>query len=218
MEVDGGGCVTLADGLRDGSIELEGDARTLYAGVADACLAAFHGRAELWDSAAATFAALTPPSSCMDDAAYRVFTQLLQLHQQNPNGAFVPLTDPSQAQAPPCPVVSQLDPAQGPRGTEVRITGSNLDNVYEVWLYYEEEFGGTFSERAEYRAEGDTLVVTVVDDTNIALWACIVPQGAVGWNGSGMLFTFEPAPGTSPPPTPAVPLAPSAPCPPESDE
>ena len=74
MNVGDDGCVALAQGLQPGGgIELEEDeARLLYGAVADACLAAFYGRSELWDPAAATFAGLPFPTSCMDLVAYRV--------------------------------------------------------------------------------------------------------------------------------------------------
>ena len=67
-------------------------------------------------------------------------------------------------------------------------------------------------------ADGDGLLLTMRDDTNIAVYACVVPQGAVGWNGSGLRFTFEPLPGPSGAPTTTAPAAPTAPCPPPSTE
>jgi hypothetical protein len=217
VDVSGGGCVTLAEGLQaDGGLELQDEgAQRLYSGVAEACLAAFHGKSELWGSAAATFAALEPPTSCMDVAAYRVYEELVRHHQQNPDGKFVALIGSSQAKAPPCPEVTQLVPDHGPRGTIVQIIGFNLDHMYELRLFYEDDDGRLFDRRADYVIEGDALVVTVQDDANIALWACIVPQGAEDWNGSGKLFTFEPLPGESAAPI-AGPLVPTALCPPES--
>ena len=231
MDVGGGGCVRLAEGLQpDGEINLENStALELYGGVADACLAAFHGRADLWERAAATYSALPVPTSCMDAAAHRLYGELLRKHAENPGGQFVPQTDPSQAQGPPCPTLTALTPDRGPRGTIVRASGINLDRIYELWVFYEDDDGDVFERRSEscdtaqdgdvcYVADGDGLLLTMRDDTNIAVYACVVPQGAVGWNGSGLRFTFEPLPGPSGAPTTTAPAAPTAPCPPPSTE
>jgi hypothetical protein len=231
MDVAGGGCVRLAEGLQpDGDLTLENPTSLqLYGGVADACLAAFHGRADLWEQAAATYAALPAPTSCMDVAAYRLYGELLRKHAENPGGQFLAQTDPSQAQGPPCPTLTALTPDRGPSGTIVRASGINLDHIYELWLFYESDDGGVAERRAEtcdatqdgdscYVVDGDGLLITMNDNTGIAVYACVVPQGAIGWNGSGLRFTFEPLPDPSGAPPTAAPAAPTAPCPPPSTE
>ena len=230
MDVGGGGCVRLAEGLQpNGDINLENPAsRQLYGGVADACLAAFHGRADLWEQAAATYATLPVLTSCMDVAAHRLYGELLSKHAENPGGQFVAQTDPSQAQGPPCPTLTALTPDRGPRGTIVRASGINLDLTYELWVFYEDDQGDVFERRSEpctnqdfevcYVADEDGLLLTMLDDTNIAVYACVVAQGAIGWNGSGLRFTFEPLTDPSGAPPTAAPAAPTAPCPPPSTE
>jgi hypothetical protein len=220
MEVASGGCVRLADGLApDGGIELEGTARALYAGAADACLAAFHGRADLWGAAIATYAALPSPTSCMDVAAHRLYGELIRWHAENPNGQFVALVNPGQAQEPPCPTVTALTPDRGPRGTTVLVTGINLASTFELWLFYEDDDGDEFARQVEnYVIVGEALEFTMQDDTNIAVYACVVPQGAPGWNGTGMRFTIEPSPASTDTAAPTSPPAPSQPCPPPSGE
>jgi len=219
MNVGNDGCVALANGLQpDGGIELEDEALLLYRAVADACLAAFYdGYSGLWDSAAATFAGLPVPTSCMDVVAYRVLRDLLQAHQVNPNGTFQFTDDPAQMETPPCPVITQLDPDHGPPGTQVRISGFNLDHVHELRLFYEDDDEQVDDYGIGYQPDGEALLVTMVDLTDEpAVWACVVAQGAEDWNGSGMLFTFE-EPGASPAAT-AAPGSPTAPCLPESTE
>ena len=114
-------------------------------------------------------------------------------------------------------MVTQLDPNHGPPGTQVRISGFNLNHVHELRLFYEDDDEQVYEYGIGYQLDGDALLVTMVDLTDEpAVWACVVPQGAEDWNGSGMLFTFE-EPGASPAAT-AAPGSPTAPCPPESTE
>jgi hypothetical protein len=62
-------------------------ARTLYEGAGAACLAAFHGRPELWPragSALARLAGRTARLDCLQQAVHRVLERLVTAHQDDP--------------------------------------------------------------------------------------------------------------------------------------
>lgn len=215
-----GDCVTLAQGLQpDGELRALSDAaQRLYGAVADACLAALHGQPGRWAAAEDALQALASPVSCLDVATYELLQRLVDAHRANPSGPFEARTDPASAAAPPCPTITQLDPNHGPSGTRVRITGMNLDHVVEVLIYFEDGNGTEFSRRVEHETASDALIVTLDDDTNIALWACIVLQGAPGWNGAGARFTIDGSPGAAPSQSDGLAAAPTAACPPPAVE
>jgi hypothetical protein len=214
-------CASLAQRLGpDGDLQaLSGEAVRLYEGLANACLAAFSGETGRWEAAETAFEALAPPVSCLDVAAYGLLGRLVTAHQTNPMGQFEAATDPASAAAPPCPSITVIEPNRGPSGTPVLVAGTNLDRVGEVILYFETSDGTQFESAVEYQAVSpEALTITVVDDTNVALWACVVVRGAPGWNGAGALFVIEDSPGAPPAQSGVPEPAPTAPCPPASSQ
>lgn len=212
------GCQRLLAGLEpSGSLPLADPATRLYRGAAHACLGALGAGQAHWDAAAGALAALSPPLSCMDIAAYELLTRLVNSHEANPTGTFVFQTEKSQGRRPPCPRTTAITPNVGPRsGTQVLITGSNLDRVLSVVIYFEDENGQFGPDDVGYEPGSESISLTVEDTTGIAIWACVVVQGAPGWNGDGERFTFiDPVPSLSPTATPVP--NPAAPCPPPSN-
>jgi hypothetical protein len=216
-------CAELAQGLEpDGSIVgLEDAAVRLYAAAADACLAALYGQTERWDAALAAFQALDRPVSCVDVAAFALLGRLLEAHAQNPSAGFQANSAPSSEGTPPCPAITAIDPTHGPSGTQVQVTGTNLDHVNEVVVFIEDDQGSQFRDPEpdpiEHVPGTDLLIVTVEDETNVGLFACIVLRGATDWNGAGARFTIDDAPPLGFLPSGGANPVPTAACPPPSE-
>jgi hypothetical protein len=216
-------CQELAQALQpDGSIVgLDEAAVRLYAAAADACLAALYDQPERWDAAQAAFQALERPVSCVDVAAFALLARLLEAHAQHPSAAFQANTAPSLEGAPPCPAITGIDPTHGPSGTQVHVTGTNLDQMIEVVVFIEDDQGRQFrdpeSDPFERVPGTDLVIVTVEDETNVGLFACIVLRGATDWNGAGARFTIDDSPALNILPSGAAVPAPTAACPPPSE-
>jgi hypothetical protein len=213
------GCRRLLAGLKpEGGLELSDEASRLYRGAGHACLGAVTGGETHWETAEAALATLSPPLSCMDIAAYRLLQKLVDAHATNPFGAFDPGTEKSEGTRPPCPRITGMSPASGPRsGTEVVITGENLDRVLSVVLYPQDEDGDFGPDDVVFEIHNGSISLTVADDTGVAIWACVVVQGAPGWNGEGALFTFvDPMPSLGQSATPLP--SPGVACPPPSPD
>lgn len=220
------GCESLLAGLEPGGdLPLSDAAQTLYAGAAHACLGALGSGEGHWSAAAQALSSLSPPQSCMDAAAYDLLQRLVRKHEMNPAGTFRPRTEGPRAKRPPCPQVLAITPAAGPRLTTVTLTGTDLNRVLDVVLYFEDADEdpdeAQWSEFWQFEHRDGDIVLTVDDSTNTADWACVVVQGAPGWNGAGARFTFvelELSPAPSSADTPAPQPTPIAECPPPSIE
>jgi hypothetical protein len=212
------GCELLLDGLQpDGTLALADEATRLYRGAAHACLGAFSGGESHWSAAQKALAALAPPLSCMDIAAYWLLKRLVTLHQANPTGGFVFGTTKTQGKRPPCPRMAGMSPTSGPRsGSQVVITGENLERILSVVVYLQDTSGDFGPEEVLFQPGSEAISLDVADPTGVAIWACVVVQGAPGWNGDGERFTFvDPQPTIVESATPAP--SPAPPCPPPSE-
>ena len=207
-------CVGLEAALADPDSDistLAPEVRSLYGAAADACLAAFAGATDRWTAAQAALGGLQRPVSCIDAAAYDLLAQLVAEHDRNPAGQFEAAG--SGGIAPPCPMITALEPDRGPLGTVVRVAGANLDRVERVLIEYD---NGDLDDLQQPVLENGSLSVTI-DARDDARFGCIYLEAATGWNADGRLFTILPADGT-PQASDAALVAPPDPCPPESQE
>jgi len=208
-----GTCQLLADGVATEDHDLQGlDEETggLYGGLAAACLAAFHGQPDRWADADAVFDGLGPPDGCVNVAAYDLLRRLVEAHRSNPAGEFSE-ADPSVAHAPPCPTISALEPTQGPPGTQVRILGTNLDQVLKIFVYFEN--GGVDDPTAQ--PDGDSLIFTMGGSPGDGQ-VCVAIVAGDQWEAAGHLFDIvDPLIPASQPGTSALPGG-IGECPPES--
>jgi hypothetical protein len=156
----------------------------LYGGLAAACLAAFHGQPDRWAEADAAFDGLGLPEGCVNVAAYDLLRRLVEGHRSNPTGVFQE-ADPSEAHAPPCPTISALEPAQGPPGTQVRIRGTNLDQVLKIFVYFRN--GDVDDPPAPL--DGDSLVFTMGGDADDGQ-VCVAIVAGDQWEAAGHVFTI----------------------------
>ena len=124
------GALSLAERLPNWS-------RSLYRGAARACLAAFHGRTQLWDGAGKdrdAFAA-AGPLGCPESDVYRLLNDLLEAHRQDPT-ATIERKVGGRVDASTCPRIVAVTPNHGPRsgGQRVTVTGVNLPD--RVYIYF----------------------------------------------------------------------------------
>lgn len=206
----GGLDAALADPGSDIST-LAPEIRSLYGAAADACLAAFAGATDRWSAAQAALGGLQRPVSCIDAAAYDLLAQLVAEHERNPAGQFEAAG--SGGIAPPCPMITALEPDRGPLGIVVRITGANLDRVERVLIEYDT---GDLDDLQQPVLENGSLSV-VIDARDEARFGCIYLEAATGWYADGRVFTILPADGT-PQASDGALVAPPDPCPPDSQE
>jgi hypothetical protein len=96
------------------------------------------------------------------------------------------------------------------------ITGENLDRILSVVVYLQDAGGYFGPEEILFQPGHDDISLEVRDSTDVAVWACVVVQGAPGWNGDGERFTFvDPQPTFVESATPVP--SPAPPCPPPSE-
>jgi hypothetical protein len=100
--------------------------RSLYEGVAAACLAAFHGRQGLWRTAQARLASTrTGGLDCWELEVYAIFKELVRAHQANSGAVFV---RGKKSRSSKCPQLTGLDPEHGSPagGYPIVVEGRNL--------------------------------------------------------------------------------------------
>ncbi|MFE2757517.1 hypothetical protein ACFXGA_36510 [Actinosynnema sp. NPDC059335] len=111
---------------------------SVFAGAAAACLAAFHGRADLWPTAYARLDAVsgaTGQFECYVRDLYRMLLDVVTAHRQDPGAVFGRQRPATGTASTSCPVVLAVEPHHGPAsGREVRLVGRNLGPVVKVYL------------------------------------------------------------------------------------
>jgi hypothetical protein len=206
-------CQTLAQRVAtpdDDLAQLDAELGGLYGAAADACLAAFHDQPALWTDAEQALPTIPLPVSCVDVAAYELLGRLVARHQANPEGEFMRQVEPGAAEAPRCPTISGIEPAQPAPGDVVLLFGTNLGAVLELRTLYDDGGGDTF---APPEREGDALRFRVGEFSE-ASEGCVYLVAGDQWNAAGYRFSLAPAPGaTGSPPAPVFELED---CPPES--
>lgn len=132
----------------------DGQARELYQGVGNACLAAFSNRTELWSEAQADFYSFKPEAfdfTCYDRAAYQVFADLVKYHLQDPARSFEKASGGEAIVQDTCVRMFDVQPNSGALsgGYPVTITGQNFPDPTTVLLPWQmsvpvvPEAGGT---------------------------------------------------------------------------
>ncbi|MFF5296168.1 hypothetical protein [Paractinoplanes globisporus] len=120
----------------EGVEPLEEPLRSTYEGAAAACLAAFHGRADLWGLAGRRHDRVTVSGlDCWDRSVYAILHQLVTAHRADPDATFAVAKGTASA----CPQLAEWTfPRQGPRtgGYSIEIRGRNLPMTLELlWNY-----------------------------------------------------------------------------------
>lgn len=115
---------------------------SVFAGAAAACLAAFHGRADLWPTAYARLDAVsgaTGQLDCYVRDLHRMLLDIVTAHRQDPAAAFGRQRPAGGTASTGCPVVLAVEPHHGPAsGREVRLVGQNLGPVVKLYVIGED--------------------------------------------------------------------------------
>jgi hypothetical protein len=186
--------------------ELDEPAVTLYTGAANACLAAFEGRADLWPKAADALAEVDGRAgelTCMDRAALALLERVVRLHEKHPSRSFQAAAD-GKSKPPPCPSITSLEPDRGVAGTIVRMSGRHLDGDDVVGVSVFDSLGNSLTADVD-RADG-SLQVTMPEEppSEASASVCVVVRADPDWRADGAMFTYE-SDTTGPPSTFACP-------------
>jgi hypothetical protein len=119
----------------DGLAPLPEPDRSLYEGAAAACLAAFEGRTDLWNTSTSMLPTMDPASlDCWTRGIYAIWATLVEAHRVDQRVTFSRGSEPA---ATTCPELTGLVPDHGPRagGYRVIVTGRNLPPALDLrWL------------------------------------------------------------------------------------
>jgi len=216
MRGDCAGALATAEG------ELRGLGRTLYGGVASACLAAFERRADLWPRADAAYTQTRSQAArldCETRAVYELLRRLVEAHRVDPTARLVKV--PVGRRELVCPRFTRITPDHGPAegGYTVRLEGENLPRV--VGVDFLEGVDAEHHIRA-VSPDGRHVVITIpratfshtLDDP-----VTISPDGARVFTDSAVQFRYDlPATTTRPSTTTTttVPTSTTGPSPPSS--
>jgi hypothetical protein len=189
MEGDCTHVLALSEGKGEG-YQLSASTRTLYEGVASACLAAFEGRALLWPRAEAAFEKITRQAGgliCEERAVYQLLQRLIEAHRAEPSAQL--LKRSVGRRALPCPSFTRIAPNHGPAegGYTVRLEGENLPAVVGV------QFGQHHLKAMV--EDGRHVVITVPPATKLDLdiGAYVVPDGSSIFRlDDGVEFKYDP--------------------------
>jgi IPT/TIG domain len=189
------GVLRMADG--EGDEPLSGMTGTLFGGAASACLAAFHGRAELWPRADTSLDRMTrhaPTLDCESRAVYELLNRLVEAHRAEPSARLVKQTVGRRALA--CPRFTKITPSHGPAegGYTVRVEGENLPPVVGVNFLLEASVN--HHSQAELQ-DGRYVVVTVPPAVDPDVPARVSPDGARAWTDAGVEFRYDPPASTT---------------------
>lgn len=183
-------CSKVFDRVR----ELKKPAVTLYTGAAQACLAAFSGRSNLWARAAAAYDEVSGRSgelTCMDRAALALLERLVTAHEADPEAVFEKAPG-SASKAPPCPRITGLSPDHGKEKTLVRMTGRNLvGNV--VGIDVVDSLGNSHSAGPPTEVGDGALEFTMPEapPSDASASVCIVVRAEPDWSADGAMFTYD---------------------------
>lgn len=144
----------------------------LYKAAANACLAAFHDRNDLWTPADTAYDSLrqrTEDFDCLGTAVFAVLEQVVTAHRQDPDATFEADTRPGGEA--PCPRVTSVTPNQN--GDSLTVTGSGLKHV-------------RFAEYTFANGNGDIVrIPPPADDSRLT-----VPLGNTQESGLGCLTVY----------------------------
>jgi hypothetical protein len=168
--------------------------RILYEGAGTACLAAFHGRPELWpraESALERLAGRTARLDCLQQAVHQLLERLVAAHRAEPKARLRRSTAGPRGTIA-CPRFTRLVPDHGPAagGYQVRIEGEHLPR--RVGLLWGEHHLWAVSE------DGRSIVVTVPAGDQADEGVFVIPDGWPYGPASNPTFTFDPPAASSP--------------------
>jgi len=133
---------------------LEEPVRSAYEGAAAACLAALHGRRDLWRTAQTRLARVDPSGlDCWDRSVYLILKALVDAYRADPEARF----GRAQGGVSECPHLESLTPDHGSRegGYTVEVHGLNLPTTLElIW-----DYGDTVTAHRE--RDGGPLMLTI---------------------------------------------------------
>ncbi len=187
--------------------ELDEPAVTLYSGAANACLAAFDGRDDMWPKASEALGEVSgrvDELTCMDRAALALLERVVRLHEEHPARSFRPAAS-GKSKAPPCPTITSLAPDRGAAGTLVRMSGRHLDGDDVVGISVIDSSGNSLPADGVERVDG-SLQFTMPEEppSDASASVCIVVRAEPDWRADGAMFTYE-SDTTGPPSTFACP-------------
>jgi hypothetical protein len=179
--------------------------RSLFEGAAAACLAAFHGKRELWETAISDAASVNAAAlDCWFGDVNEFLQGAVSAYQSNSGTRF----ERGAPLASRCPRLLTVSPTHGPRngGYSVLITGANLPQSLEIAFY-----GDHPSVTATRTADGQMTFVmppAAQDEESIQFFPAGQPRGL----GPLLAVDYDNAPTSSPPPSsPSTSTSPSTP-------
>jgi hypothetical protein len=205
-------CSAVLDKLDD----LDDLAQRLYTAAAQACLAAFNGKAQLWAKAEAVYddvSAKKDQLNCLDLAALAVLERLIAAHRQDPGGSFKPsgkqASGKNQRKAPPCPTITRIEPDHGVQGTTVTIFGRHLDeqNIIRVEAVPSDNNNAQAVGDLTYVDGGVQFTMPEGPPPEVSSLICLVVVAEPDWRADGGFFRYESEDSTAPPDKFACPKA-----------
>ncbi|WP_433359538.1 hypothetical protein ACQPZX_25140 [Actinoplanes sp. CA-142083] len=169
----------------DGAEPMQEPLRSTYEGAALACLAALHGRADLWELAEKRHDRVTPSAlDCWDRSVYTILHELVDVHRENPDAIFALATGTASA----CPELEPfVFPGHGPLagGYTVEIRGRNLPMELELLWNFDRTVTAT-------RKDTDSPMLLVVpaarpDDKDVLIKISGAPRIEAIYTG----FTYD---------------------------
>jgi hypothetical protein len=185
--------------------ELDSVPQTIYGGAANACLAAFDNRTDLWSRATKALEEVdghTQELTCIDRAALALLQRLVTLHRDHPDQSFEQAPTKS-SKAPPCPNITSVTPDHGSAGDLITLHGRHLADTTGVAVV---DSGGLRTSVDVAGQHDSSISFTMPDQpaqTDSAT-VCIVVASS-DWDSDGVLFTYD-----ADPPAPQS----KVPCPP----
>jgi hypothetical protein len=193
----------------DTALTLATDSGRVFSAIeaaAKACVAARTGNQTLWAQARAQRDDLEDADlDCLQAGVFGLLDRLVDAHAAHPDRVFEFSTGQSRG-APPCPVVTGLEPAHGSAGQRVAITGRNLQYVKLVIVDLGDQGRVCFETP---RTKAPTVIMPAPQGATSA--RVIVVAAPAEWEMGAATFRYDP-PATDSPTTDSG-SAPTADCP-----
>jgi hypothetical protein len=135
---------------------------TIYDAAGAACLAAFHGRSDLWPYVESVAAQPTSTRDCLDRAVADLLRRLVDIHREDPNVQLKPQPADDGATFR-CPRIIRLIPEHGPPqgGYPLRIVGVHLPPVVVIHFEQHIDLEAVDTEITARSINGTEAVITV---------------------------------------------------------
>ena len=190
---------------------------SVYDAAGAACLAAFHGRTDLWSYVGTVAARLRQPRDCIEQAVSRLVRGLVEKHHEAPTARFRRTPAPSGSTFP-CPRITQLSPAHGPSagGYQLTVSGVHLPPMFVVHFAQSVDLDLRDIQVSARSSNGKEAVVVVPRrlpgaEPDVAVY----PEGWPLAPVATEVFRYDPWPGGGRQPAPPSPSASPTTDPPE---